>query len=127
MAAIIKRCANSPATGGTRNTGEPGRTDSPRAATDLRHRRRPKWQHRGWTPGLYVVATPIGNLGDITLRALSTLAAADMIACEDTRVTRVLHGRYGIATRLIAYHEHNAAGAAPEDPRRARRGQDASR
>src|SRR5215831_13825257 len=58
--------------------------------------------------GLYLVATPIGNLGDITLRALATLAAADMIACEDTRVTRVLLDRYAIATPLIAYHEHNA-------------------
>jgi len=64
-------------------------------------------------PALYVVATPIGNLGDITLRALETLAAADVIACEDTRVTRVLLDRYGIRTRLFAYHEHNEAEAAP--------------
>jgi 16S rRNA (cytidine1402-2'-O)-methyltransferase len=60
-------------------------------------------------PGLYIVATPIGNLGDITLRALATLAAAEIIACEDTRVTRVLTARYGIATPLIPYHDHNAA------------------
>jgi len=59
-------------------------------------------------PGLYVVATPIGNLRDITLRALATLAAADIIACEDTRVTRVLTRHYGIDTELLAYHEHNA-------------------
>jgi 16S rRNA (cytidine1402-2'-O)-methyltransferase len=59
-------------------------------------------------PGLHVVATPIGHLGDITLRALATLAAADLIACEDTRVTRVLADRYAIATRLIAYNDHNA-------------------
>lgn len=58
--------------------------------------------------GLYVVATPIGNLRDITLRALATLAAADVIACEDTRVTRVLTRHYGIDTELMAYHEHNA-------------------
>ena len=64
-------------------------------------------------PGLYVVATPIGNLGDITLRALATLAAADLVACEDTRVTRVLTARYGIATPLIPYHEHNAAAQRP--------------
>ena len=65
-------------------------------------------------PGLYVVATPIGNLGDITLRALATLAAADAIACEDTRVTRILTARYGIATRLIAYHDHNAERQRPK-------------
>ena len=60
-------------------------------------------------PGLHIVATPIGNLGDITLRALETLAAADLIACEDTRVTRKLLDRYGIATPLTPYHDHNAA------------------
>jgi 16S rRNA (cytidine1402-2'-O)-methyltransferase len=63
---------------------------------------------RPLSPGLYVVATPIGNLGDITVRALATLAAADLIACEDTRVSRILTTRYGISTRLIAYHDHNA-------------------
>src|SRR5271169_1237581 len=63
--------------------------------------------------GLYLVATPIGNLGDITLRALETLAAADLIACEDTRVTRKLLERYAIATPLTPYHEHNAAQARP--------------
>jgi 16S rRNA (cytidine1402-2'-O)-methyltransferase len=63
--------------------------------------------------GLYVVATPIGNLRDITLRALEVLAAADLIACEDTRVTRKLTDRYGITTPLTAYHEHNAAAARP--------------
>jgi 16S rRNA (cytidine1402-2'-O)-methyltransferase len=65
-------------------------------------------------PGLYIVATPIGHLGDITLRAIATLAAADLIACEDTRVTRVLTGRYGIATPLAAYHEHNAGRQRPK-------------
>ncbi len=64
--------------------------------------------------GLYVVATPIGNLADITLRALATLAAADLIACEDTRVTSRLTRHYGIATPLIAYHEHNAARQRPK-------------
>ena len=63
--------------------------------------------------GLYVVATPIGNLGDITLRALATLAGADLIACEDTRVTRKLLDRYDITTPLTAYHDHNAAKARP--------------
>jgi len=65
-------------------------------------------------PALYLVATPIGNLGDITLRALETLAAADVLACEDTRVTRVLLDRYGIRQRPVAYHEHNAAEAGPK-------------
>ena len=65
------------------------------------------------TPGLYLVATPIGNLGDISLRALTVMAAADVIACEDTRVTRKLTEHYGIGTPLTPYHEHNAAEARP--------------
>jgi len=63
--------------------------------------------------GLHIVATPIGNLGDIALRALAALAGADLIACEDTRVTRKLLDRYGIARPLTPYHEHNAAKARP--------------
>jgi 16S rRNA (cytidine1402-2'-O)-methyltransferase len=59
------------------------------------------------------VATPIGNLGDITLRALATLAAADVIACEDTRVSARLLERYGIHVPLTPYHDHNAATARP--------------
>jgi 16S rRNA (cytidine1402-2'-O)-methyltransferase len=65
-------------------------------------------------PGLYLVATPIGNLADVTLRALELLAGADVIACEDTRVTRKLTERYGITTPLTPYHEHNAAEARPK-------------
>ncbi|MER8601040.1 16S rRNA (cytidine(1402)-2'-O)-methyltransferase [Mesorhizobium sp. M1339] len=65
-------------------------------------------------PALYLVATPIGNLADITLRALETLAAADIVACEDTRVSRVLLDRYGIRRRTTAYHEHNAGEAGPK-------------
>ncbi len=65
-------------------------------------------------PGLHIVATPIGNLGDITLRALEALAGAHVIACEDTRVTRKLLDRYGIATPLTPYHDHNAAEARPK-------------
>jgi len=65
-------------------------------------------------PGLYLVATPIGNLGDITFRALETLAAADMIACEDTRVTHRLLERYGISSTLSPYHDHNAQAARPK-------------
>ena len=56
-------------------------------------------------PGLYLVATPIGNLGDITLRALETLAGVDVIACEDTRITRRLTERYAISAQLKSYHE----------------------
>ena len=64
--------------------------------------------------GLYLVAMPIGNLRDISLRALETLAAADVIACEDSRVTRKLTEHYGIAAPLTPYHEHNAAEARPK-------------
>src|SRR5580692_1768736 len=64
--------------------------------------------------GLYLVATPIGNLGDITLRALEVLAGVDIIACEDTRITRRLTERYGITAQLKPYHEHNAAIARPK-------------
>src|SRR5690606_13176073 len=63
-------------------------------------------------PALYLVATPIGNLGDVTIRALETFAAADIVACEDTRVTRILLERYGIRRKMVAYHEHNEAEAA---------------
>jgi 16S rRNA (cytidine1402-2'-O)-methyltransferase len=65
-------------------------------------------------PGLNLVATPIGNLRDVSLRALEVLAAADAIACEDTRVTRKLLSHYGIATPLTPYHDHNAATALPK-------------
>ena len=65
-------------------------------------------------PGLAVVATPIGNLRDVTLRALDVLAAADVIACEDTRVTRKLLAAYAIKTPLLAYHEHNAEQVRPK-------------
>ena len=64
-------------------------------------------------PGLYIVSTPIGNLRDVTIRALETLARADLVACEDTRVTAVLTRHYDIRAPLIAYHEHNAAQQRP--------------
>ena len=64
-------------------------------------------------PGLHVVATPIGNLGDISLRALATLSAANVVVAEDTRVTKTLLAHYGITTPLVAYHEHNAAEMRP--------------
>lgn len=64
-------------------------------------------------PGLYVTSTPIGHLADVTLRALQVLAAADLILCEDTRVSRKLTQKYGIETPLRAYHDHNAESVRP--------------
>lgn len=65
-------------------------------------------------PGLYLVATPIGNLRDITLRALDVLGGADLIACEDSRVTGKLLTAHGISTSMTSYHEHNAARVRPK-------------
>jgi 16S rRNA (cytidine1402-2'-O)-methyltransferase len=65
------------------------------------------------SPGLYIVATPIGNLGDITLRALEVLRRADAILCEDTRVTAKLARRYDLDAERIAYHDHNADAVRP--------------
>jgi 16S rRNA (cytidine1402-2'-O)-methyltransferase len=65
-------------------------------------------------PGLYLISTPIGNLEDITLRAIRVLKQADLIACEDTRQTLKLLNRYGINTPTISYHEHNEAARAAE-------------
>ncbi|MBZ5611589.1 MAG: 16S rRNA (cytidine(1402)-2'-O)-methyltransferase [Acidobacteriia bacterium] len=66
------------------------------------------------TGTLYIVATPIGNLEDITFRAVRVLGEVDRIACEDTRQTRKLLERYGIATPLVSYHEHNERSRAEE-------------
>ena len=65
-------------------------------------------------PGLYVTSTPIGNLADVTLRALQVLSAADLVFCEDTRVTRKLTRKYGIEAILRPYHDHNAEKVRPE-------------
>ena len=64
-------------------------------------------------PGLYLVATPIGNLADVTLRALDVLRSADAVLCEDTRVTAKLLARYGIAAATQPYHDHNAERVRP--------------
>lgn len=71
-------------------------------------------QQQALAPGLYLVSTPIGNLRDITLRALDVLASADIIVAEDTRQSRKLLQAYGIEASLTAYHDHNAAKRVPK-------------
>src|SRR5437588_2974089 len=71
---------------------------------------------------LYIVATPIGNLEDITLRALRALREADLVACEDTRQTRKLLDHFSIAKPAVSYHEHNEAERAAELVERLRGG-----
>ncbi len=73
--------------------------------------------------GLYLVATPIGNAGDVTIRALEVLAAADVVACEDTRVTGKLLAMHGVRASLTPYHEHNARRARPQLIARIARGE----
>jgi len=65
-------------------------------------------------PGLYVVATPIGNLSDMTFRAVEVLRVADIIACEDTRVTGKLLAHFAIKARTVSYHDHNESEKCPE-------------
>lgn len=72
--------------------------------------------------GLYVTSTPIGNLADVTLRALQVLRAAEAIVCEDTRVTMKLLRAHGIETPLLAYHDHNADRVRPKLLERLKRG-----
>jgi len=71
---------------------------------------------------LVVCPTPIGNLGDVTLRVLAALREADLVACEDTRRTRVLLDRYGVGGRLLSYHEHNERARSDELVERMRAG-----
>src|SRR2546421_185168 len=103
------------------------RSISLRPATRMRSAQRssaraPSWfmarltngETRRLTGTLYVVATPIGNLADASPRAVDTLRAADLIACEDTRTSRTLLARHGINARTVALHEHNERTAAPK-------------
>jgi len=66
------------------------------------------------TPGLYLVSTPIGNLGDMTLRGLDTLARADLVVCEDTRVSGKLLQYFGLSKKLLSYNDHNAGQQRPK-------------
>ena len=102
----------------------------PPSGSDARVRSEPthsrgasKPPRRAPAAGLCLVATPIGNAADITLRALEVLKTADVIACEDTRVTSRLLAIHGIATRLVPYHDHNAARARPALIRRLKKGE----
>ena len=78
-----------------------------------RHPSGAEWGSKPPAPGLHIVATPIGNARDITLRALDVLASADLIACEDTRVTGRLLRMHGLVGSLVAYHDHNGPRVRP--------------
>src|SRR6185437_6713014 len=97
-------------TGGPRVTSELSEDDRTAQPSDASVASKPA---AAVAPGLHIVATPIGNLADIGLRALAVLRGADLIACEDTRVTGKLAARYGIATRRIAYNDHNGERVRP--------------
>jgi 16S rRNA (cytidine1402-2'-O)-methyltransferase len=113
---------------GRRNAEHTGRTRIPSVATTAGEpnpaaaRSKPR-ELSELAPGLYLVATPIGNVEDITLRALKTLGQADVIVCEDTRVSAKLLARHGIERPLLAYHEHNAERMRPLLLERLKRGE----
>jgi 16S rRNA (cytidine1402-2'-O)-methyltransferase len=101
---------------GAREKGGKGSVAEPSATSELARRAGAAAERllaQELAPGLYLVATPIGNLGDITLRALAVLARADIIYCEDTRHSRVLLEAFAIASPLRPYHEHNAEAQRP--------------
>lgn len=98
---MAKTNLDSPAAQPQAQSRSPGLPD--RAAAALH-----KLRAEPLSPGLHILATPIGNLADITLRALSVLERADIVYCEDTRHSRALLSHYAISRRLRAYHEHNA-------------------
>lgn len=92
----------------------PDHSSSSRQTEPSRARKRSKpAPQAALAPGLYLVATPIGNLADIGLRAIEVLGKAELVACEDTRTTGKLLTAHGIAAKLTAYHEHNAARVRP--------------
>ncbi len=99
-----------------------GAKDSSSAGGHGRTDNRPAPKTSKLAPGLYVVSTPIGNIQDVTHRALNVLASADLIAAEDTRRTAQLLARYNIEARLTPYHEHNARAVRPRLLRRIREG-----
>ncbi|MDP6565111.1 MAG: 16S rRNA (cytidine(1402)-2'-O)-methyltransferase [Alphaproteobacteria bacterium] len=101
-----------------RSSDQAGRDDKSSGHTE-----RGKAAPSAFAPGLYVVATPIGNARDITLRALDLLTAADIIACEDTRITRKLLTIHDIATPTLGYHDHNAASVRPRLMQRLKKGE----
>ena len=88
-------------------------TDTNHAKTPMQSPNRLEIQSLALEPGLYLVATPIGNLRDITLRALDILTSADLVLAEDTRRARILLSAYGIKSSLSAYHDHNVAKKLP--------------
>src|SRR5436190_17313269 len=102
---------------------KPARAQSPGSAAPGDDAGSPDWTPRHeLAPGLHIVATPIGNLGDLTLRALWVLRQVDRILCEDTRVTAKLLSRYGIDKPLEPYHDHNADRVRPAIIEALRRG-----
>ena len=110
--------------GGSRSHTSRGSGGAPEGTDRARPRKRTfrPGAADGLEAGLYVVATPIGNASDITLRALAILESAAVIACEDTRVTRKLLARHGVATPLTIYHDHNAERVRPALMKRLKNG-----